>query len=619
MRTYLALIALLSLSSVAQAQQWKSQRVGPPSSDRCQELPALTWGSAVVWLYANGGVKTQPGSIVDQQGLCLNIKLADNPDEQAKRFKNGDTPFFRGTARMAASFATDASKDPRTTLTMLHQETYSQGDHCVARGQIKNLNDLKTLGRKPVIALQFNKGLPGPHIGLVDDFLRTAGMTVDDVTLRRLPDLSGTANSPATVFENDAKVDIACVITPDMLALTGGVNSECDGAECKVEGAHVLVSTQQLSRSIVDGLYARADWVKANRSTAHKVTAAFLIGTEQFLQARKKYRESKGRDPAYKRVLVEAQRFFNQPEAFPNPETVDELVADCNLVGYPGNLAFFNASADDPAGFAGFTKSGADMAKRLGFGSGGGNITPASLNWNDTAFASISQRSGGTQAKFNADAVEEEVEKLDAKGMEERTLFSFTVGFKPDQTVFPEEQYRREFKQVVDLMRKYGGAVIVVEGHVDPTVFLSAAIRAGFANRQIVCSDGKHRPPCAYAHKGRPLSVQNTEYLAALVNQGAFANAQYDPKGVLVSANNTSHQRARAVREGIYAFAAKLKLELDRTQLTATGAGVRAPVVIVRDKSEKHLREKNMRVVVRVVSLPTERISAEQEDDVFGF
>ena len=47
------------------------------------------------------------------------------------------------------------------------------------------------------------------------------------------------------------------VITPDMLALTGGLDSTGTGAEGTVEGAEVLVSTAQMSRSVADVLAVR--------------------------------------------------------------------------------------------------------------------------------------------------------------------------------------------------------------------------------------------------------------------------------------------------------------------------------------------------------------------------
>ena len=42
------------------------------------------------------------------------------------------------------------------------------------------------------------------------------------------------------------------VISPDMLGLTGGVDSQGTGAEGTVKNAHVVVSTAEPQRSIAD-------------------------------------------------------------------------------------------------------------------------------------------------------------------------------------------------------------------------------------------------------------------------------------------------------------------------------------------------------------------------------
>ncbi len=83
------------------------------------------------------------------------------------------------------------------------------------------------------------------------------------------------------VVSQDKSIDACCVITPDMLGLTGGFDSAGTGAEGTVAGAHVINSTQQMSRSIADVYAVRQDWYNANKETVKKFVAGYLAATNQ--------------------------------------------------------------------------------------------------------------------------------------------------------------------------------------------------------------------------------------------------------------------------------------------------------------------------------------------------
>ena len=79
-------------------------------------------------------------------------------------------------------------QDRRTTPIVFLQLTWSAGDHMVARPSVKTLNDLK--GKK--IALQ--KG--GPHVGMLDDVLRSVGLKWSDINVVWTEDVSATDKDP---------------------------------------------------------------------------------------------------------------------------------------------------------------------------------------------------------------------------------------------------------------------------------------------------------------------------------------------------------------------------------------------------------------------------------------
>ena len=109
---------------------------------------------------------------------------------------------------------------------------------------MKKVNDLSPKnGKKVKIACQQG----GPHVGLLDDVLRImAQLDWKDVEIVWTPDLTGD-NGPAEKFRKDKSIDACCVITPDMIGLTGGLEEVGLGAEGTVKGAHVLASTDTLA------------------------------------------------------------------------------------------------------------------------------------------------------------------------------------------------------------------------------------------------------------------------------------------------------------------------------------------------------------------------------------
>ncbi len=166
---------------------------------------------------------------------------------------------------------------------MICQLSWSAGDHIVGRKTIRTLNDLK--GKK--IACQQG----GPHVGLLYDSLAAAKLTKNDVQIIWVSDLTGD-KGPAEAFRKDATIDACCVITPDMIGLTSGMDKVGSGAEGTVEGARVVNSTAQMSRSIADVYAVRHDWYEANKATVDKFVAGYLKATEDLVGMRKGFEES---------------------------------------------------------------------------------------------------------------------------------------------------------------------------------------------------------------------------------------------------------------------------------------------------------------------------------------
>ena len=567
------------------------------------QTPFITWGGDMATFYANGGLATKPGTIFQTQGLNLKLVPGDDFIQQVRDYMGGKSPLLRGTFRMIGQASEVIGSDPRTKGVVLMQMTWSAGDHMVARQHIKTVTELK--GRK--VALQTG----GPHVGLVDDILKTAQVGWDDITVVWAKDLSGTADSPAEMFRKDSSIDACCVITPDMIGLTGGLQNTGSGAEGTVKGARVLVSTAELSRSIADVYVCRKDFYDANRALVTKFVAGYLKACEEVIELRKQY-ESKGSE-RYMSLLRLTQEIYGK-DAIPTlEEDAHGLLCDCTFVGYPGNVAFFTQK-QNLHGFEVFQKAALDLAVSRGYATIRCGLFPSGLDYQSDAFLKyLAKTEAGKQDRFRAEAVLEEIEELSTGGgLDDSTIVSFTIQFEPNQTSFSSEQYGAEYQRVVEMADRFGNAVIAVRGHSDPTKTLVELVKAGM-KKGILRRSGSRATGYLYSLNGKPLDLAATKELAALVEQGEFDSVPgHNPRATMQAALNLSRERAEAVRGSIVAYAKDQGHEIDLSQIQPVGVGIREPFV-AKPTSMAEARQ-NMRVEFRLVRVTAEAMTESDFD-----
>ena len=109
---------LLITSLQAREESFKNQignvPVGAVKSGAALRVPYITWGGDIATFYANGGLKTAPGSLFQKQGLNLELTAGDNFDQQVKDYLSGKSPFLRGTFSMIGMASEVIGEDPRT-------------------------------------------------------------------------------------------------------------------------------------------------------------------------------------------------------------------------------------------------------------------------------------------------------------------------------------------------------------------------------------------------------------------------------------------------------------------------------------------------------------------------
>lgn len=482
-------------------------------------VPLITWGGDIATIHANGNaLRTAPGSIFAEQGLTLTLFREDNFVEQVEMYLSGKTPYLRGTMGMIM-MAYDAicpKPDAPTCPVVVYQLTWSTGgDWMVVKDGIKKPKDLK--GK--TIALQAY----GPHVDYLMKILAGAGLKPTDVTIKWLPELTVKANNPAQAFREDSSVDSAMVITPDALALTSG-GAVGTGSEDSVKGAHALMSTKTANHIIADVYVARRDYFDANRGEVQK----FVHGLLKAEEAVHGLFQSKGSE--YKPMIAAAAKILlDSDKAIADAEG---LYADCEYVGYPGNVQFFT-DANYPRGMSKLSNEIQSAFKPLGLLAAAATLKHAGWDYAKLK-AGLTDTAASEAPRFDQSAVAGVIARLQQAGtLGENMFFEFTVLFPPTQTNFPVELYGNELDHVVNLAATFGGAVITAVGHTDPNEYLKAK------------------------KDGAP------EVRLSQIRQ---------------SAKTLSMDRAMEVRDSLVVYAAKKGVKLDQSQILAIGNGFEQPV-----------------------------------------
>jgi ABC-type nitrate/sulfonate/bicarbonate transport system substrate-binding protein len=530
-----AVCVLCAVVGMVQGQESFRQLVGnvpvqPVAKSDVIQVPYITWGGDVATFQANGDLQTQPNSIYQRSGLKLNLVAGDDFVGQVKNYVSGKTPLLRGTFHMLGQASEVIAADPRTKPVVILQLSWSAGDHIVARQQIRSLNDLK--GKK--IACQQG----GPHVGLLFDSLAAAQLTNQDIQIVWTKDLTGPGGA-AELFRKDSSIDACCVITPDLLGLTGGFDMVGSGAEGTVQGAHVVNSTQQMSRSIADVYAVRRDWYEANTEWVNKFVAGYLKATTEVVAMRKEFEESQKMSPTYRQLLAKSQKIFGE-EVLPTLEVdAHGLLLDCNFVGLPGQISFFQ----DPgnlSGFEGKMKESLDLATGWGYAKTRNGFEPIAADYQAIAtLAGIEfSRPNLNEARF-AEAGES-VDQFLGGNLDDNTIVSFTINFEPNQQGFSADRYGAEFNRAVKAASTFGNARVVIRGHSDPTKTLIDLVKAGMSKGIIKQSGtaGNYR----YFFKGKPLDLENLKEIMAAIESGAFAGGNPDPMVTMQAALTLSNR-----------------------------------------------------------------------------
>lgn len=525
-------------------------RVSPGNykSGSWTRLPLITWGADIVTIHANGGkTRTASGSPFQDKGLKIELFREDNFQKQVEMYMKGDIVYLRGTMGMINMAADITEKSDNTRMVVVYQHSWSAGgDALVVKQGIRNIGDLK--GK--TIAIQSY----GPHIDYLMKLLDDAHLSINNVSILWTKDLVGPEGDTPMAKLYTKKVDAAFVIIPDALALTsdGTVGT---GAEDSVKGARILLSTKTANRIISDVYAVRKDYFKAHGDEVSKFVHAMFIAEEEVKDIFKDTRST-----AYKNLMTNAATILLDSSGAASE--VSGMYFDAEHSGFNGNVKYFK-DANYPRGFDKLNREIQKSFITLKLLTK--TISIAQGDWNYTDFKKGLKYADLKEAsRFDSDEVSTVIAKKQMQDtLDDSSLFSFKIYFKPNQNSFSVDLYRDEFERVIDLSSTYGGAVITVEGHSDPMEYLRKKKQG---EQEVVLSR------------------------------------------IMQAAKNLSYSRANAVRDEIIDYSRKRGITLDPNQFATIGLGITRPVYEV-PKTEKEWLE-NMRVEFRIIQV-------EAESDVF--
>lgn len=594
----MALFAITLMGAETFESKLGAVKVGPVDDSGIVQVPFITWGGDVATFVANGGLATSKDSIYGKAGLKLKLVAGDDFQVQVKDYLSGKSPYLRCTLGMAAQASEVINKEPGTKPVMIMQMTWSAGDHLVGRETIKSLNTLK--GKK--VCLQDG----GPHLTLVDDSLKAAGLTWADITVVWAKNLTG-PDSPAEMFKKDKTIDACCVISPDMIGLCSGIDQVGSGAEGTEKGAHVINSTASMSHSIADVYLVRKDYFDTHRDQVQNFVVGYLKATEQLLEWKKVYNDGKGKSPQYVTALKQSQDIYGKAVLPTLENDAHGLVSDAVFVRIPGNEAFF----EDPQNLSGYeakTTSALDMSKALGLVSNKfGFVKP---EWD---YKKISDAVGVKYNKpvFATGRIKGEVTDF-TKDLDSDTIFSFEIKFEPEQTTFNLDTYAADFQRVMTSQANFGNAVILIRGHSDPTLALQNFFWAAKAKGIITGNNTG-----SYKFNGKSLDLAETvAVVAAIQNENLAGQSRVDssgktvsiddPKNTVAAALQLSQTRAEGVRKSLQEYAKSKNYTLDFSRIQPQGVGIAEPIN-PRPRNMAQAKE-NMRVEFRIIRVPAESL-----------
>jgi NitT/TauT family transport system substrate-binding protein len=218
------------------------------------------WPGHMGLVLAAGGLRTQPGSLADKEGLDLEVVFIEDAPSKNKALQAGEVDFVWQTIdELPIAMASYREKNVEARV-LLQLDWSRGGDACVATKEIQKVEDLQ--GKRSAV-LMFS-----PDHTLFEFMITNSRLTRDQaIDVRKATKFSLDDPTYARTLFEKKEVDVACLWEPDVTLALGSR-----------PGAHRLFSTADATELVADVLLARKDFLDAHQDVAQQLVRSWFAG-----------------------------------------------------------------------------------------------------------------------------------------------------------------------------------------------------------------------------------------------------------------------------------------------------------------------------------------------------
>lgn len=403
-------------------------------------FPINVWPGWSPIIVANNGMAANEESLFYKEyGFYVEIFIVDNPVQARDLFASGDCQILWGTLDMLSMFAPALTKDSRTSPVIAQQIDWScGGDGCVARHEIKSVNDLRMKDgiRKKVVLAQNS-----PSHYFIMAMLVQANIDPSEIDFRWTAD----APSAAKLFVQDETFDAFVGWSPDIYTVSDSV-----------KGTRIIVSSSSANHVIADVWAVRNDFYKDNPTVVQGLVNGIFKGMEMVRK-----------DP--KKAAQYLAAAYNLPQADCEGMVGKDggiTTGDAHLTNYRENSKFF-LDTMNPANFEAIWNKASTIYQTLGTIDStvaaakvkeGRIVASLASVWKDSVDLS--------QPQFSPNMVFKSLEAGDSQILTKAVMFKFEPGRWNLNTNY-DLNITSNMAEIVSLSATFGNAYVVIEGNTD--------------------------------------------------------------------------------------------------------------------------------------------------------
>lgn len=406
-------------------------------------FPINVWPGWSPIIVANNGMAANDDSIFYKEyGFYVELFIVDNPVQARDLFASGDCQVLWGTLDMIALFAPALTRDSRTVPVIAQQIDWSSGgDGCVARHDIKNVNDLRMKGglRKKVVLAQNS-----PSHYFIMSMLLQASIDPAEIDFRWTSD----APSAAKLFVQDEGFDAFVGWSPDIYTVSDSV-----------PGTRIIVSSASANHVIADVWAVRNDFYKDCPQIVQGLVDGIFKGIDMVRKDPKK--AAQYISAAYSIPVADCEAMVGKDGGI--------ATGDAHLTNYRENYKFF-LDPMNPANFESIWNRASTIYQTLGAID---TVVAAAKVKEGRIIASLSDKykdsTDLSQPTFSPNMVFKSLEAGDSQILTKAVMFKFEPGRWNLNTNY-DNTITTNLVEVINLAATFGNAYIVIEGNTDASM-----------------------------------------------------------------------------------------------------------------------------------------------------